>query len=91
MKIVTLDSGSQSDARPLRWLDMSSWDEQPIPSRRWAIHNRVPANQAGLFSGEGGAGKSIIELLEKRSPRHWEGLARVYAGTGPSDLYWRGG
>lgn len=64
MKIVTLDSGSQSDARPLRWLDMSSWDEQPIPSRRWAIHNRVPANQAGLFSGEGGTGKSIIELMK---------------------------
>jgi hypothetical protein len=37
---------------PLDWLDMSSWDSDPIPER----------NQAGLFSGEGGAGKSIIEL-----------------------------
>jgi RecA-family ATPase len=24
----------------------------------------VPLNQAGLFSGEGGAGKSIIELMK---------------------------
>jgi RecA-family ATPase len=47
---------------PLRWLDMSSWDHEPIPQRKWAIRDRVPLNQAGLFSGEGGTGKSIIEL-----------------------------
>ena len=47
---------------PLDWLDMSSWDSDPIPERKWAIKDRVPLNQAGLFSGEVGAGKSIIEL-----------------------------
>jgi RecA-family ATPase len=41
---------------------MSAWDGQPIPERLWAIPDRVPLNQAGLFSGEGGTGKSIIEL-----------------------------
>jgi RecA-family ATPase len=47
---------------PLTWIDMSSWDNVPAPEREWAIRDRVPLNQAGLFSGEGGAGKSIIEL-----------------------------
>jgi RecA-family ATPase len=47
---------------PLQWLDMSAWDDRPIPQRQWAIKDRVPLKQAGLFSGEGGTGKSIIEL-----------------------------
>jgi RecA-family ATPase len=49
---------------PLKWLDMSTWDNMPVPERKWAIFDRVPLNQAGLFSGEGGAGKSIIELTK---------------------------
>jgi RecA-family ATPase len=54
---------SQSDA-PLHWLDMSAWDHKPLPEREWAIRDRVPLKQAGLFSGEGGTGKSIIELTK---------------------------
>ena len=49
---------------PLQWLDMSAWDHRPIPERKWAIRDRVPLRQAGLFSGEGGTGKSIIELTK---------------------------
>jgi RecA-family ATPase len=49
---------------PLRWIDMSNWDNEPVPEREWAIPNRVPLKQAGLFSGEGGTGKSIIELTK---------------------------
>jgi RecA-family ATPase len=48
--------------KPLQWLDMSTWDDEPRPEREWSIFNRVPLKQAGLFSGEGGAGKSIIEM-----------------------------
>src|SRR5262245_53547630 len=59
-------SDSDNDARhskqQLQWLDMSNWDTQPLPRRKWAILDRVPLRQAGLFSGEGGTGKSIIEL-----------------------------
>jgi hypothetical protein len=61
---------------PLAWLDMSTWDSDPIPERKWAIKDRVPLNQAGLFSGEGGAGKSIIELMKDVahvSGRDWLG------------------
>jgi hypothetical protein len=43
---------------------MSTWDTDPVPERKWAIKDRVPLNQAGLFSGEGGTGKSIIELMK---------------------------
>jgi RecA-family ATPase len=50
--------------QPLQWLDMSNWDSEPVPQRQWAIRDRVPLNQAGLFSGEGGTGKSIIELMK---------------------------
>jgi RecA-family ATPase len=49
---------------PLKFLDMSNWDNEPRPEREWAIPDRVPLNQAGLFSGEGGAGKSIIEMMK---------------------------
>ena len=48
----------------LPWLDMSRWDREPVPERKWAIRDRVPLNQAGLFSGEGGTGKSILELMK---------------------------
>jgi len=48
----------------LQWLDMSNWDSEPVPERKWAIFNRVPLNQVGLLSGEGGAGKSLIELAK---------------------------
>jgi hypothetical protein len=48
----------------LQWLDMSNWDNDPVPERQWAIKDRAPLNQVGLFSGEGGTGKSIIELMK---------------------------
>ncbi|MET4526542.1 AAA family ATPase [Bradyrhizobium sp. JR18.2] len=48
----------------LPWFDISSLDHRPIPERQWAIRDRVPLKQAGLFSGEGGTGKSIIELMK---------------------------
>jgi RecA-family ATPase len=51
-------------AAAFRFVDMSNWDNEPVPERKWAIKDRVPLNQAGLFSGEGGTGKSILELMK---------------------------
>jgi hypothetical protein len=48
----------------LQWNDMSNWDREPIPELNWIIRDRVPIKQAGLFSGEGGAGKSLIQLTK---------------------------
>jgi len=56
--------GAGEQASPLAWLDMSRWDGEAVPERQWAIRDRVPARQAGLFSGEGGTGKSILELAK---------------------------
>jgi RecA-family ATPase len=61
---TTNGDGRERDIGQLGWIDMSSWDDQPVPERKWAILNRVPLKQAGLFSGEGGTGKSIIELMK---------------------------
>jgi RecA-family ATPase len=51
-------------AAPLPFIDMSRWDEEPLPERAWAVLDRVPLRQTALFSGEGGAGKSIVTLHE---------------------------
>jgi AAA domain len=48
----------------LKWIDMARWDSEPAPPREWAIRDRAPRRQAGLFSGEGGTGKSIIEMMK---------------------------
>jgi hypothetical protein len=74
---------------PLKWLDMSTGDNVPVPERKWATFDRVPLNQAGLFSGEGGAGKSIIELTKNVAHvagRDWLGSLpaqgpAIYVGT----------
>jgi hypothetical protein len=47
---------------PLEWVDMSKWDTEPVPERQWAIKDRVPLNQAGLFSGEGARAKASLSL-----------------------------
>jgi RecA-family ATPase len=73
----------------LMWLDLSPWDDEPVPQRDWVIPNRVPAEQFGLFSGEGGIGKSIIELMRDVAHvtgRDWFGSLPepgpvIYVGT----------
>jgi RecA-family ATPase len=56
--------GAASVKKGIPWLDMSRWDEEPKPERQWAIPGCVPLRQAGLFSGEGGVGKSIVEMMK---------------------------
>jgi hypothetical protein len=64
LRLLAEDRSGLSRHRQPKWIDMSNWDDAPVPERQWAIRDRVPANQAGLFSGEGGTGKSIIELMK---------------------------
>jgi RecA-family ATPase len=59
-----IENHSPVKAESLQWLNMSAWDTAAIPERKWAIRDRVPLKQAGLFSGEGGTGKSILELMK---------------------------
>ena len=63
--------------KPFPWVGMSNWDNEPVPEREWAIKDRVPLRQVGLFSGEGGTGKSIIELMKNVAHvggKDWFGL-----------------
>jgi RecA-family ATPase len=56
------ESAPEEPLEPLHFIDMSFWDFTPVPARQWAVRDRVPAHQVTLFSGEGGSGKSIVEL-----------------------------
>jgi RecA-family ATPase len=56
------NSAAADPPPPLKWLDMSTFDKDPVPERKWTVRDRVPAGQAGIFSGEGGTGKSLTEM-----------------------------
>jgi RecA-family ATPase len=47
---------------PLTWIDMSSWDSEPVPKRGWLVRDRIPLRQPTLLSGEGAVGKSLLIL-----------------------------
>jgi RecA-family ATPase len=49
-------------ALKLVFIDMSRWDFEPTPEQEWVVFNRIPRRECVLFSGEGGAGKSIGQL-----------------------------
>jgi hypothetical protein len=68
-----------SEPPPRPWINMANWDNEPIPQQEWAVLNRIPLRQCVLFSGEGAAGKSTVEL--HRSAAHV--LGRDWLGTLP--------
>jgi RecA-family ATPase len=45
---------------PLVFVDIGAWAERDSPEREWAVRDRFPLRNVGLFSGEGSAGKSIL-------------------------------
>jgi RecA-family ATPase len=51
------------DEQPkLPFINMSNWDHEPVPEQEWAVLDRIPLGQTTLFTGEGGYGKSTIQL-----------------------------
>jgi RecA-family ATPase len=65
--------------QPLPWLDMSNWDNEPVPEQDWAVRDRIPLRQCVLYSGEGATGKSIE--LQHLCAAH--ALARDWLGSMP--------
>jgi RecA-family ATPase len=63
-KLQQVVENDASNRRRRNLVDISNWDNEPLPERKWAIRDCVPLHQAGLFSGEGGTGKSILELAK---------------------------
>lgn len=55
-------AGAAQGAPKLSFIDMSMWDLEPAPEQEWAVYNRIPRRECVLFSGEGGAGKSVEQL-----------------------------
>jgi RecA-family ATPase len=60
---------------------MSNWDDEPVPEQEWAVLNRIPLRQVVLFSGEGAAGKSTIQLHQFAA----HVLGRDWLGTMPME------
>ena len=61
-------------------INVSTWDDVPVPPQEWAVPDRIPQRCAALFSGEGAAGKSLIQL--HASVAHV--LHREWLGTTPA-------
>jgi RecA-family ATPase len=45
---------------PLEFINVTAWDDQPVPERKWVTLNRIPDEEVTLLSGEGCVGKSTI-------------------------------
>lgn len=43
-------------------LDISSWTRKNLPEQEWAVEQRIPLRSTCLFTGEGSAGKSLVQL-----------------------------
>ena len=52
----------KADGKPrrLNLLNTTGWDSKPAEEPEYEVANRIPTKQVTLFSGEGGAGKSIL-------------------------------
>lgn len=51
---------------------------QPVPERKWHVHDLIPSNTVTLLGGDGGTGKSLLALQLAASTaleRTWLGLA----------------
>jgi hypothetical protein len=67
---------NQPPVEPLPYIDVA---RDPIPPRRWFVHERIPDRNVSLFSGEGGRGKSLLAKQLSAATV----LARDWIGTLP--------
>ena len=54
--------GAPAAPDPLIFIDLTRWQDRPVPERPWAVRDRIPLNNVTLFSGEGAIGKTILSL-----------------------------
>jgi hypothetical protein len=77
-----IDDDGAAEPPPLRCVDMSSWDDGEPPPLEWAVRDRMPRGQVGLFSGVGGAGMRILPAKDV-SGAH----GKTYAFLGVDELH----
>jgi len=71
-------AGRESETPPpLSFIDIA---RDPIPPREWLVHDRIPARNVTLLSGEGAIGKSILLLQLSVATE----LGRDWIGTLPN-------
>src|SRR5262249_32793271 len=56
------DAETSKQLPSLPFINMSNWDNEPVPEQEWAVLDRIPIGQTTLFTGEGGYGKSTMGL-----------------------------
>jgi RecA-family ATPase len=69
--------GESESIPPLSFIDIT---RDPIPPREWLVHDRIPARNVTLLSGEGAIGKSILLLQLSVATE----LGRDWIGTLPN-------
>jgi RecA-family ATPase len=62
LKAMVARARAAEQLQPFPFINMSNWDSEPVPEQQWIVPGRIPRRQSVIFSGEGGAGKSIIQL-----------------------------
>jgi DNA polymerase bacteriophage-type len=61
--LAKIEATKQYHQRP-QPLPIRQWDGEPVPELEYAVPDRFPLENVGLFSGEGGQGKSsLVEQL----------------------------
>jgi RecA-family ATPase len=93
------DDTQEPTPEPLVFVDMSKWIGKPVPQRRWAVLNRIPANNVTVLSGTGGTGKTIIAMQLAAAtvldPGDWFGAVPEHgpviflSAEEPEDEMWR--
>jgi DNA polymerase len=60
--LAMIEAAPKFEHPPLPFINMSHWDSEPIPDQEWTVPFKIPIQECALFSGEGGAGKSMEGL-----------------------------
>jgi RecA-family ATPase len=76
-KVVTLIP--KPPPAKLPFINMSRWDDEPVPEQEWSVPDRYPLRQTVLFTGEGAAGKGTTKIHLCAA----HALARDWLGTMP--------
>jgi hypothetical protein len=60
--LVKIEAAPKFERPALPFINMSWWDSEPVPEQEWTVPFKIPIQECALFSGEGGAGKSMEGL-----------------------------
>jgi RecA-family ATPase len=57
-----IDAAASPEPVSIPLINISKWDNEPVPQQEWAVSDRIPLGKVAIFSGEGAAGKSLLQL-----------------------------